>query len=119
MSFDDLCEAIENALADVLDDDDYDVTIADDESEATIEADDWTLQILTVPVTAAFLALDDEPDDAAAFPAARRAVMSEAVEHALGDADRAVGGFLSAALLASGDPFSASFAAALRSVRDA
>ena len=63
----------------------------------------------------AWLAVDDEPDDPARHPAARRALMPEPVDRALAAADAALAGALRAALVAGADPFSQDLARALSS----
>ena len=111
-----VCKVIETALGDVLADDDFNVTVDEDGGEATVEADEWTLQLASVEgALTAFLAIDDEPESEASYAAAVRAALGKATEEALGDADRDLNGALATALIASGDPFSAAFAASLRS----
>lgn len=108
-------EAIEEALSEALSEDDFDVTVDEGNSEATVEADEWTLQLTAnAGELAGFLAIDDEPETEAEYAAAWRASLGPAVVAALAEADRQLNGALSAALAASGDPLSAAFAAALR-----
>lgn len=107
-----LAAALTAAMHTVLDPDEFDVTEGAP-GELDLSTDDWTLHVEDWPNGPAWLAIDDEPDDLAAYTAARRRVMSEAVERALAEADRAVDGALTRALRASGDPFTIQFATAL------
>jgi hypothetical protein len=84
--------------------------VADDASSLDITTDHWTLHF---EGGGGFLAIDDEPDHPSTYAAARRAVMSEAVERAFAAADRALDGAIRSALTATGDAFSLDFAAAL------
>jgi hypothetical protein len=105
-------QARERLLA-VLSPDDFDVTV-EDEQAIEIATDDWTLRIEGWPDGAGWLAIDEEPDDQSEYERARRAVMSEAVERALADIDRQLGGAIVRSLIASGDPFSQDFAHVLQ-----
>jgi hypothetical protein len=107
-----LAAALDAALRSVLDPEEFDITRGG-AGELDLSTDDWTLHVEGWPDGVAWLAIDDEPDDPAHYGTARRAVMSEAVERALAEADRAVDGALVRALMASGDPFSTEFASAL------
>jgi hypothetical protein len=107
-----LAAALTAALRTVLDPDEFDVTPAP-AGALDVATDDWTLRFEDWPIGPAWLAIDDEPDDPSAYASARRRVMSEAVERALAEADRAVGGALTRALRASGDPFTVDFSATL------
>src|SRR6185312_3256297 len=110
-----ISEAIESALSDTLAEDDFNVTVDQDGGEATIEADEWTLQLASVEgALTAFLAIDEEPESEASYPAAVRTALGKGVEDALLDADQELAGALSTALIASGDPFSTAFAGVLR-----
>jgi len=111
---DQLATALDTALRAVLDPEEYDVTRGA-AGELDLSTDDWTLHLEGWPTGPAWLAIDDEPDDPSRYDAARRAVMSEAVERALAEADRAVDGALVRALQAGGDPFSIDLALALAS----
>lgn len=111
----DIVTAAEQArerLSAVLSPADFDVTVEDGQA-IEIATDDWTLRIEGWPDGIGWLAIDDEPDDPTAYGQARRSVMSEAVERALADVDRLLGGAIVRSLLASGDPFSHDFAHAL------
>ena len=116
--------ALTAALEDVLDPDEFDAGDGGEPGQVELTTDDWTLVVAGLVEGAAgvtgesaeptaWLAIDDEPADPSHYRAARRAVMDEAVERALAAADRALGGALTTALLAGGDPFSADLAAAL------
>jgi hypothetical protein len=99
-----------------VDADDFDVVLGP-AGELDVSTDDWTLHVEGWPDGTAWLAIDDEPDEPARYATARRAVMPETVERALAEADHEVGGVLSRALVASGDPFTAEFLAALKQIR--
>jgi hypothetical protein len=110
-----ISEAIETALSDALAEEDFNVTVDQDGGEATIEADEWTLQLASVEgALTAFLAIDDEPESEDSYPAAIRAALGKGVEDAMVEADQDLAGALATALIASGDPFSTAFAAMLR-----
>jgi hypothetical protein len=111
-----LAAALDTALRSVLDTDEFDIT-RNDAGELDLSTDEWTLHLEGWPNGAGWLAVDDEPDEPAQYAAARRAVMSEAVERALAEVDRSVGGMLSRVLTAGGDPFTLDFADALRTSR--
>ncbi len=66
----------------------------------------------------AFLALEDEPDDAARVRAARAKVMSGKVEAAMVELDRRLAGMLRAALLETGDPLSMDLAVVIGAAGD-
>jgi hypothetical protein len=111
-SIDRLAAALNAALGSVLDTEEFDITPGAS-GELDVSTDDWTLHLEGWPNGVAWLAIDDEPDDAAHYTAARRKLMSDAVERALAEADRAVEGALTRALAASGDPFTAELLAAM------
>jgi homoserine kinase len=111
-----LAAALSAALRTVLDPDEFDVTPATT-GDLDVSTDDWTLHIENWPNGPAWLAIDDEPDDASAYTAARRQVMSEEVERALAEADQAVARGLTRALQASSDPFTIGLVAALIELR--
>lgn len=115
MNIQQMCEVIDDVLRDVLNADDFNISIDEGNSEATVEADDWTLQLTAnAGALTAFLAIDDEPESETGYAAAWRFALGLGVEDALSDADHELSGALSAALTASGDPFSTAFAAAIR-----
>ena len=101
-----VAEIVAEALKEVLGEDGFDVIPGPLGAFVDIAADEWTLRIDGQPVTAAWLSIEDEPDDPDLLSAARRAVMSTAVDDALADANALVGGALAAALTASRDPIS-------------
>jgi hypothetical protein len=113
---DDLAEAIRTALLGAMDADDFDVAPGA-AGELDVSTDEWTLHVEGWPDGPAWLAIDDEPDEPARYAAARRAVIPEAVEQALAGTDYEVGGALSRALAASGDPFTLDLLDALRRIR--
>jgi hypothetical protein len=115
-SIDHLAAALTAALRTVLDPDEFDLAPGA-AGELDLSTDDWTLHVENWPAGVAWLAIDDEPDDPSGYAAARRHVMNEEVERALAEADRAVGGTLTRALQASGDPFTVDFSAALSDLR--
>lgn len=116
ITLDQIATALTAALNCVLDPDDFDIAlgVSAGSQELDLATDDWTLHLEGWPETVGWLAIDDEPEDASKYDAARRAVMSESVERALADANRAAGGALSRALAASGDPFSLALVSALK-----
>lgn len=115
MTIQQMCEVIEDALSEALAEDDFDLSIDEGNSEAAIEADEWTLQLTAnAGELTGFLAIDDEPENETGYTTAWRAALGPTVIAALADADRELSGALSAALLGSGDPFSGAFAEALR-----
>jgi hypothetical protein len=101
-----VAEIVAEALKEVLGEDGFDVIPGPLGAFVDIAADEWTFRIEGQPVTAAWLSIEDEPDDPDRLAAARRAVMSTAVDDALADADALLGGALAAALAASRDPIS-------------
>lgn len=109
-----LADLLRAALESALAADEFDILVDDAGGTLDVACDDWTLHLERWPDGTAFLAIDDEPDEPGDFAAARRAVMGDAVGLALAVVDRALDGALSRALAASGDPFSADLAAALR-----
>jgi hypothetical protein len=113
---DQLATALDTALRAVLDPEEYDISRGA-AGELDLSTDDWTIHLEGWPTGPAWLAIDDEPDDSAQYEAARRAVMSEAVERALAEADRAVGGALGRALEATDDPFTSALAVSLGTLR--
>src|SRR5690349_8446775 len=106
-SLEEIASALTTALGAVLDEDAFDVAlgVSRESRELDVATDDWTLHFEGWPETIGWLAVDDEPDDKASYDSARRAVMSETVEQALGQADRATGGAITQALQRSNDPF--------------
>ncbi|CAN5747883.1 hypothetical protein BH23CHL4_BH23CHL4_19250 [soil metagenome] len=104
--------AVSGALKPVMGEDSFEI-VPDGQSRALyVSADDWTVNI-EWERGIAWLAVDDEPDDAAGYERARRALMSEAVEDAWRAIDNELAGFLVDALQRSGDAFSIAFANAI------
>jgi hypothetical protein len=91
---------------------DFDISGGFETGGMDIATDEWTIHL---EASTGFLAIDDEPEQADMFAAARRKVMNIKVERALAAADRELGGGLSALLEASGDALTLDFVAALRS----
>jgi hypothetical protein len=110
MRVDDMVRVLRAHLLSVMGEEDFDLVAGQDVETLDISTDHWTIQFES---GSAFLAIDDEPAEAAQFASARRAVMSEQTERALAAADADLGGAISDALNASGDPFSLDFVAAM------
>jgi hypothetical protein len=108
-----VAEVVAAALREVLGADGLDVIPDETEAIVDIAADEWTLQIEGSPVTRAWLSIEDEPEHEAQLAAARRKVMSIAVDSAFAEADRQLGGALIAALRASDDPLTLDLASAM------
>ena len=106
-----LTEVLTRHLLTVLKPVDFDIVQSAAGGELDVAADKWTIHFEN---GTGFLAIDSEPDEPAAYTTARREVMSEAIERAIATADHELDGALSAALVASGDPFTLNFVAALR-----
>jgi hypothetical protein len=106
---------IADALNDVLGADGVDVLPDPSGAFVDIAADGWTLHVEGTPVTVAWLAIDDEPDDPGEIAAARRKAMSTRIDRALADAGKQLNGSLVAALRASRDPLSMDLAVAVSS----
>ncbi len=108
-----MAEAIAAELNGILDADAFDVIIGEAGPFADIATDTWTLRIEGSPVTAAWLSIDDEPEDTERRRAARAAAMPPSTDQALAKADQQLNGALLAALVASGDPLSLDLAGAI------
>ena len=113
MDRDEFVRIVTTQLLTVMSGDEFDV-VAGDDGSLDVSTDHWTIHVES---GGGFLAIDDEPEEAGQFAAARRKVMTEKVERALALADRELAGALSAALTASGDPFTLDFVAALANHR--
>ncbi|MGH2561494.1 MAG: hypothetical protein ACRDJH_20710 [Thermomicrobiales bacterium] len=107
-----LTSALAAALSEVLEADEFDL-VADETGALEAMTDTWTLRVEGWPGGIAYLTIDDEPAAADELRAARRVAMSLDVERALAIADGAMGGALTVALRASGDPLSVDLAYAL------
>jgi hypothetical protein len=109
-----LAEIVRDAMAALIESGDVDVVRSDDGQEIDVFGDEWTVHLEGWPSRpAAFAAIDDEPDDPAAIPAIRAAVIDGSVHAALLDLDRRLDGALKAALVATGDPLSIDLGMAL------
>ena len=107
-------EVAREVTADLSAQGDVDVVRSDDGLELDLFGDEWTVHLEGWPGSpAAFAAIDDEPDDPAAIPAARAGIIDAPIHAALQNLDRRLDGALRAALTASGDPLSFDLAAAL------
>lgn len=109
MEIERIISVVRTHLLTVMHEEDFDLAPGNDDL-LDISTDHWTIHLEN---GSGFLAIDEEPADSAAFATSRHAVMSEKVELALAAADRELGGTLSAALAASGDPFTLDFVATL------
>ena len=108
MDIETYARVIRSHLQAVLGGDEFDVAAGDD-GTLDVATDHWTVHL---EAGGGFLAIDDEPEEPAQFAAARRKVLNEKVERALALADRELGGAITAALTASGDPFTLDLVAA-------
>jgi hypothetical protein len=111
------CATISAAVAEVLNDvigaDAFDVMPDPEGNWVDIAYDRWTLHVEGSPVTTAWVAIDDEPEDAERLHAARRAAMPLEIDQALAIANMRLGGELVSALSASHDPLSLDLATAI------
>lgn len=112
MTTTDLTATIEHALLTVLDVEDFELTESFDGSGIDISGDDWTWH---VEDGLSYLAIDDEPDDAASYPAAIIRNLTGPVIAALQEIDPPTRIVLCDLLAASGDPISLAFVDLLRS----
>lgn len=114
MDADDLIEELNVALAAVLEDDAYDLTLNEDDGTIELATDDWTLVLEAWPAGIAYLALDDEPDTS--DPNELRARMIELIGPALRplvNVNTSADGQVAAALTRTRDPLSNALAALL------
>lgn len=107
-----LTAIIEQALQAVLDVEDYELTESFDDRGIDVSGDDWTWH---VEDELAYLAIDDEPENASGYPAAIEKNLTAPVIAALRGIDPATLVVLADLLAASGDPLSIRFAGMLRS----
>ena len=111
--------ALEVAFAGLTGSGDVDILPAegDDGMDIALAGDVWTLYLSGWPGPAtAFVAVEDEPDedaDSNAVEAAWRSAVPSTVIDAMAVADMEMDGALTAALIASADPLSASIAKAI------
>lgn len=108
----DLTSTIERALLTVLDLEDFELTESFDGKGIDVSGDDWTWH---VEDDLSYLAIDDEPDDPAAYPAAIEKNLTAPVISALQQIDAPTRIVLCDLLAASGDPISLAFVDLLRS----
>jgi hypothetical protein len=111
MSPADLTAAIERALLSVLELEDFELTESFDGKGIDVSGDDWTWH---VDGDFSYLAIDDEPDDAAAYAVAIEKNLTTPVITALQEIDPATRIVLCDLLAASGDPISLAFVDMLR-----
>lgn len=113
-SIDQIVSVLRESLQILIENDDVDLVVASGGDEVEVVADEWTLTVWMPSGTlAAFLAIEDEPEDRAQLSAARKGLMSEAATDALSRANARLDGVLVAALRRSGDPLSEDLAAAI------
>jgi hypothetical protein len=106
-----LTAVIERALLTVLEVEDFELTESFDGKGIDVSGDDWTWH---VEDGLSYLAIDDEPDDAAAYPAAIEKNLTGPVVAALQEIDAPTRIVLCDLLAASGDPVSLAFVDFLR-----
>lgn len=106
-----LTAAIERALLTVLDVEDFELTESFDGSGIDVSGDDWTWHVEN---GLSYLAIDDEPDTADAYPAAIEKNLTGPVIAALQEIDEPTKIVLCNLLAASGDPISLAFVDLLR-----
>jgi hypothetical protein len=106
-----LTAAVERALLTVLAVEDFELTESFDGKGIDVSGDDWTWH---VEDDFSYLAIDDEPNEAAAYPAAIVKNLTGPVIAALQEIDAPVRIVLCDLLAASGDPVSLAFVGLLR-----
>ncbi|MDP9469863.1 MAG: hypothetical protein M3Q71_04230 [Chloroflexota bacterium] len=110
-----LIAALRDSFASLIEADEADVEAGPAFGEVEVVGETWTLHLEGLPETPrAWLAIDDEPENAAEIRAAREAAVGPEAMAALVRADTVLGGALSCALSESDDPLSLDLAAALR-----
>ncbi len=103
----DLAGALHEALHSHLRAGDFDLESNDAVGSVEVTTDDWTLTFEGFPETpVAYISVDNEPDEPAEYERAVHDAIRPAEMRALQAANSASGGAISAALGASGDPFS-------------
>lgn len=90
-----------------------DVVELEVERAVEIQADEWTLHLKGDPITLAFIAIEDEPDQAGAFASALRTSITPDDLAAMADLNAELDGSLVARLAASGDGLSQALATLL------
>ncbi len=106
-----LTAIVEQALQSVLGVEDYELTESFDGKGIDVSGDDWSWHIED---ELAYLAIDDEPESVAAYPAAIEKNLTAPVIVALRGIDPTTLVVLADLLAASRDPLSISFAGMLR-----
>lgn len=107
-------EAVRWAMAALESDGVIDIEVAEDGLEVDIIGDEWTVHLEGWPERpVAFVALEDEPEEAKALAAARRRAMPADTVAALAAIDRRLDGELGEALRGTVDPLSVELAAVL------
>lgn len=107
----DLTATIERALLTVLDVEDFELTESFDGKGIDVSGDDWTWHVAD---DLSYLAIDDEPDDPVAYPAAIEKNLTAPVIAALQQIDAPTRIVLCDLLATSGDPISLAFIGLLR-----
>ncbi len=110
---DDQRATVEAIFAELIGRGEIDVAPAEEGTGFEIQSDQWTLAIDGDPMTVAFLAVDDEPGDAADLPQALTAAIEPDDLAALRALDRRWEGALRIALQQSGDLLSMQLATLL------
>jgi hypothetical protein len=106
-----LTAIIEQALQAVLGVEEYELTESFDGTGIDVSGDDWTWHVSD---ELSYLAIDDEPEGEAAYPAVIEKNLTASVIAALRGIEPATLIVLQDLLAASGDPLSISFAGMLR-----
>ena len=103
-----VAEAIEAALLARVDGGDFDLVV---EGEAIdLATDDWSLHLDGFPEVNGWIAIDNEPDEAAGYGEAIRASFQAQEITALREANAGLGGLITSALRRSDDAISVWFA---------
>jgi hypothetical protein len=105
MDLQQLAVSFTSALKEVLEEDEFDVVL-DSDGELNVSTDDWTIHVEDWPDGPAWIAIDEEPENEADYPAALSKVASPEILAALAKIDSQADGGLVNALVTGGDPFS-------------
>ena len=109
-----LLAALQEAFARLVEADEVDIEVDPEAGGVEVAAEAWTLHLEGWPDRPlAWLAIDEEPEDAGQLGEARHAAMSSEALAALRRGDATLNGGIKAALAASDDPLSLDLAAAL------
>ncbi len=115
MDIESLTAALRDAFAPLIEADEVDIEVGQELGEVEVVAETWTLHLEGLPeAPRGWIAIDDEPENAADIRVAREEAMGTEAMAALVQADSLLGGALRGALTASDDPISVDLAAALR-----